>query len=78
MLRNYIIIAIRNLRRNKLHAFINIIGLTIGFACFIIISLWIVDEYSYDKSLVYFSTYNNSSIWHQRFKCPLYFTGFTG
>jgi ABC-type antimicrobial peptide transport system permease subunit len=52
MLRNYIIIAIRNLRRNKLHAFINIIGLTIGFACFIIISLWIVDEYSYDKSLL--------------------------
>jgi putative ABC transport system permease protein len=44
-------IAIRNLLRNKLHTFINIIGLTIGFACFITISLWIADEYSYDKSL---------------------------
>ena len=51
MIRNYVRIAIRNLLRNKLHSFINIIGLTIGFACFIIISLWIADEYSYDKSL---------------------------
>ncbi len=51
MIRNYVRIAIRNLLRNKLHAFINIIGLTIGFACFITISLWIADEYSYDKSL---------------------------
>ena len=51
MLRNYITIAIRNLLGNKLHTFINIIGLTIGFACFLTISLWIVDEFSYDKSL---------------------------
>jgi len=51
MIRNYVIISIRNLFRNKLHTLINIIGLTISFACFITISLWIADEYSYDKTL---------------------------
>lgn len=51
MLRNYIIIAIRNILRNKVHTFINLMGLSLGFSCFLIISLWIEDELSYDKSL---------------------------
>lgn len=51
MLKNYLLIALRSLKSNKLHTFINLIGLTIGLSCFVIISLWIADEYSFDKSL---------------------------
>jgi putative ABC transport system permease protein len=51
MIRNYLLIAIRNLLRYKLHTFINLMGLTIGLACIIVIYLWITDEFSYDKSL---------------------------
>ena len=51
MIRNYILIAFRNLVSYKLHTFINLIGLTIGLACFIIIFLWIIDEFSFDQSL---------------------------
>ncbi len=49
MFKNYIKIAVRNLLRNKLYSGINILGLAIGLACFIIIGLWIQDELSYDK-----------------------------
>jgi putative ABC transport system permease protein len=49
MLRNYIKIAIRNIIRNKIFSLINIVGLSIGVACFILIVLWIKDELSYDR-----------------------------
>jgi putative ABC transport system permease protein len=49
MLFNYIKIALRNILRNKLHSFINIIGLSIGMACAIFLFLFIRDELSYDK-----------------------------
>lgn len=49
MLRNFLKISIRNLVRNKTYSFINILGLSIGMACSIIIFLFIFDELSYDK-----------------------------
>ena len=52
MLKNYLKIAFRGLLRRKLHTSINLIGLTIGFICFITISAWIRDELSFDKSLI--------------------------
>lgn len=48
MLLNYIKIAFRNILRNKLHSFINIIGLSIGLACTMLILLYVLDEFSYD------------------------------
>jgi len=48
MVKNYIKIAIRNLVRQKLYSLINITGLSIGIACFLLISLWVFDELSYD------------------------------
>lgn len=42
------IIAVRNLRRNKLPTIINLLGLTIGLACFILIALWVQDEQNFD------------------------------
>ncbi|MBA7566847.1 hypothetical protein ES708_08546 [subsurface metagenome] len=49
MLRNYIITALRNLVRQKIYSFINILGLSIGLACFILIMLWVSDELGYDR-----------------------------
>lgn len=49
MLRNYIKIAFRSLVKNPAYSFINIGGLAIGLASSILILLWVVDEYSYDR-----------------------------
>ena len=49
MLRNYIKIAWRNIKSNKLYSFINVFGLTIGLTCCLLITLYIVHETSYDK-----------------------------
>jgi putative ABC transport system permease protein len=49
MIGHYLIIAYRNLRRNKLHSILNIFGLTIGITCFILIMLFVRHELSYDK-----------------------------
>ncbi|MGK6350418.1 ABC transporter permease [Parapedobacter sp. DT-150] len=49
MIRNYIKTAWRNLIRNKGFAMINLMGLTIGMACTMLILLWIRDEINYDK-----------------------------
>ena len=49
MLKNYIITAINNLLKNKLYGAINIIGLAVGLAACILITLYVQDELSYDK-----------------------------
>ena len=49
MFRNYLVTALRNLVRHKLHGFINIAGLAVGLACAIFVLQFIRDELSYDK-----------------------------
>lgn len=49
MLRTFFRIAIRNLLKNKTHSIINITGLAVGLTSFMLISLYIVDEMSYDR-----------------------------
>ncbi len=49
MLKNYLMIAWRTLRRHKGYSLINITGLAIGLACFILIGLWVKDELSFDR-----------------------------
>lgn len=49
MIKSYLLVALRTLRRNKLHASINIIGLAIGMACCILITLFVQFELSYDR-----------------------------
>lgn len=49
MFRNYLKIALRNIVRNKIFSIINILGLAIGLACFILIFLWVKDETGYDR-----------------------------
>ncbi|HPR17349.1 MAG TPA: ABC transporter permease [Candidatus Cloacimonadota bacterium] len=49
MIKNYLVVAIRNLFRHKTFSLINILGLVIGMVCVILIGLWINDELSFDK-----------------------------
>ena len=49
MIKNYFKIAWRNLFRNKGFSATNLLGLTIGITCTILISLWVKDELTYDK-----------------------------
>jgi putative ABC transport system permease protein len=49
MILTYLKIALRNLLRQKLYSLINLVGLSIGIACFLLISLWVFDELSYDR-----------------------------
>jgi putative ABC transport system permease protein len=49
LLWNYWKIALRKIRRHKGYSFINIVGLSIGMACCILILTWIRDELSYDR-----------------------------
>jgi len=49
MFRNYFKTAFRNLVRNKVYSFINIIGLSLGLASAMLIILYIKDEVSYDR-----------------------------
>ena len=49
LLWNYWKIALRKIRRQKGYSFINIVGLSIGMACCILILTWVQDELSYDR-----------------------------
>lgn len=48
MLKNYFKTAWRNIKKNKLHSFINIFGLAVGMAVAMFIGLWAYDEISYN------------------------------
>ena len=49
MLTNYIKIAWRNLQKHRTFSFINITGVAVGLACFLLIALYLRDELSYDR-----------------------------
>jgi putative ABC transport system permease protein len=49
MFYNYLKIAIRNLKRNRIYSIINIAGLSIGLACCMLILLYNKDELSFDR-----------------------------
>jgi putative ABC transport system permease protein len=49
MIRNYFVIAIRNLIRQKAYFIINLLGLTIGLTACLLISFYVIDDLSYDK-----------------------------
>lgn len=49
MLKNYVKVAFRSISRQKFYALLNILGLTIGIAATLFITLYVSDELSYDK-----------------------------
>ena len=58
MIKNYFKIAIRSLIKNKVYSFINLVGLSVGLACVLVIVSYINLELSYDKYHV-----NNENIY---------------
>jgi putative ABC transport system permease protein len=49
MIKNYFTIAWRNLLKNKIYSVLNIAGLAIGLASFLLITVYMLDEISYDR-----------------------------
>ena len=49
MLKSYLLIALRNLRKNRIFSLINILGLSVGLTCCILIGLFVHEELSYDS-----------------------------
>jgi len=55
MVKNYLLIALRNAWRNKGYTLINLLGLAIGIFSSIIILLFVLDELSYDRHNEHFN-----------------------
>jgi len=49
MFKSYIKVAWRNLMKSKTYSFINVFGLSVGLTCCMLITLYILNELSYDK-----------------------------
>lgn len=49
MFRNYLLVALRNISKQKFYAFINIAGLAIGISVCMLVYLYVADELSYDR-----------------------------
>ena len=49
MIRNYVLLFVRNLQRQKMFSIINLLGLTVSIASTLIIYLYVVHEFSYDQ-----------------------------
>lgn len=49
MIRNFFLIAVRNISRHKGFIFINVTGLAVGLAASLLILLWVQDEFSFEK-----------------------------
>lgn len=49
MLQNYLTVVLRNFKKQKLYSFVNIFGLALGLACFLLIGTYIKHELSYDR-----------------------------
>ena len=48
MLKNYLLVAFRNLWKHKVYSLINILGLAVGFCCCLLITFFIAYELNYD------------------------------
>lgn len=49
MLKNLLTISFRSLLKDKAYSIINILGLTIGITCSLLLLMYILDEFSYDR-----------------------------
>jgi putative ABC transport system permease protein len=69
MFKNFLIVAWRNLARQRVLSFINIFGLSLGIACFSLFLLYALNEFSFDsfhlnaKNL--YRAYNDNTIYHK-------------
>ena len=49
MFKNYVTIAFRSLKRHKIYSSVTISGLALGMAAFLLISVWVLHELSFDR-----------------------------
>jgi len=49
MLKNYISVILRTIRRQAGYSLINIFGLAVGMACCLLMTLWVLDELGFDR-----------------------------
>jgi putative ABC transport system permease protein len=49
MFRNYLIVALRTLWRDKVHSTINVLGLGLGVLCCVLIAIYVKDEWTFDR-----------------------------
>jgi putative ABC transport system permease protein len=49
MLRNYLLLAVKHFRKQRLFSLINLLGLTTGITCCLMIFLFVANEFSYDN-----------------------------
>ena len=49
MLKNYLTVALRSLRKQKLYGFVNVLGLAVGIACCLLVGLFVRSELSFDR-----------------------------
>ncbi len=68
MLKNYLKIAFRNIKKYKGYSFINIFGLALGLTCALFIYIWVQDELNYD-------TYNENAQNIYRVEEDQYYSG---
>lgn len=65
MIRNYLKIALRSIRRSRGYSIINIAGLAVGMGVTMLIGMWVYDEISFNK---YHDNYESIGEIHQHFK----------
>jgi len=49
MFKNYLLVTVRNLKKNSTYSLLNIVGLAVGMTAFILIALYVQYELSFDK-----------------------------
>src|SRR5690349_14122156 len=49
MLRNIILVSVRNLLRNPGTSLLNVVGLVAGFTCLLLTIMWVGTEFSFDR-----------------------------
>ncbi len=49
MIRTLLRSSLRHLLKNRIHASVNILGLSVGLACFAIIGMWVDQQFSFDQ-----------------------------
>jgi putative ABC transport system permease protein len=53
MFKNYLKVAFRNSRKNPVYTLINVVGLGVGIACCVLITIYVLNERSYDREYTY-------------------------
>ena len=66
MFQSYLKLMFRNFKKQKAYSFINVFGLTVGLACFILILIWVQHQRCYDTFHHHFDEiYRVNKIWRK-------------